>query len=67
MSKATFGAGCFWGSEKFMGMLPGVIDVEVGYANGDDSVPGEYQAVRAHELALREGRPGRATTPRWRR
>ena len=54
----VLGAGCFWGSEKFMWMLPGVIDIEVGYANGDDSVPGEYQAVRAHELALREGKTG---------
>jgi peptide methionine sulfoxide reductase msrA/msrB len=39
-----------------MGMLPGVVDIEVGYANGDDSVPGNYQAVLAHERALREGK-----------
>ena len=50
------GTGCFWGAEKFMGMLPGVVDIEVGYANGDDSVPGNYQAVLAHERALREGK-----------
>lgn len=52
----VLGTGCFWGAEKFMGMLPGVVDIEVGYANGDDSVPGEYQAILAHERALREGK-----------
>jgi peptide methionine sulfoxide reductase msrA/msrB len=52
----VIGTGCFWGAEKFMGMLPGVVDIEVGYANGDDSVPGNYQAVLAHERALREGK-----------
>ena len=50
------GMGCFWGAEKYMGMLPGVVDIEVGYANGDESVPGNYQAVLAHERALREGK-----------
>ena len=50
------GTGCFWGAEKFMGMLPGVVEIEVGYANGDESVPGDYQAVLAHERALREGK-----------
>jgi len=52
----VLGTGCFWGAEKFMGMLPGVVDIEVGYANGDDSVPGNYEAVLAHERALREGK-----------
>lgn len=52
----VLGTGCFWGAEKFMGTLPGVVDIEVGYANGDDSVPGNYQAVLAHERALREGK-----------
>jgi peptide methionine sulfoxide reductase msrA/msrB len=52
----VLGTGCFWGAEKFMGVLPGVVDIEVGYANGDDSVPGEYQAILAHERALREGK-----------
>jgi peptide methionine sulfoxide reductase msrA/msrB len=52
----VLGTGCFWGAEKFMGQLPGVVDIEVGYANGDEGVPGNYQAVLAHERALREGR-----------
>jgi peptide methionine sulfoxide reductase msrA/msrB len=52
----VLGTGCFWGAEKFMGMLPGVVDIEVGYANGDEGLPGNYQAVLAHERALREGK-----------
>jgi peptide methionine sulfoxide reductase msrA/msrB len=52
----VLGMGCFWGAEKFMGQLPGVVDIEVGYANGDEGVPGHYQAVLAHERALREGK-----------
>jgi len=52
----VLGTGCFWGAEKFMGQLPGVVDIEVGYANGDDGVPGNYQAVLAHERALLEGK-----------
>ncbi|MES9927088.1 MAG: peptide-methionine (S)-S-oxide reductase, partial [Candidatus Thiodiazotropha sp. 6PDIVS] len=31
----VLGMGCFWGAEKRMSALPGVIDVESGYANGD--------------------------------
>ncbi len=29
-----FAGGCFWGVEAFMEKLPGVLDVESGYANG---------------------------------
>jgi peptide methionine sulfoxide reductase msrA/msrB len=49
--------GCFWGAEKRMAELQGVIDVESGYANGD--VPGTYEAVLAHEKMLRTGKDGR--------
>ena len=34
----VLGMGCFWGAEKRMAELPGVVDVESGYANGE--VPG---------------------------
>ena len=48
------GMGCFWGAEKRMAELPGVLDVESGYANGD--MPGTYEAVIAHERKLKAGK-----------
>lgn len=50
----VLGMGCFWGAEKRMAELPGVLDVESGYANGD--IPGNYEAVLAHEAALNRGK-----------
>ncbi|MCX8018505.1 MAG: peptide-methionine (S)-S-oxide reductase MsrA, partial [Rhodocyclaceae bacterium] len=50
----VLGMGCFWGAEKRMSELAGVIDVESGYANGE--VPGSYEAVLAHERLLRLGK-----------
>lgn len=50
----VLGMGCFWGAEKRMSELAGVLDVESGYANGD--IPGNYEAVLAHERALHYGR-----------
>lgn len=49
----VFGMGCFWGAEKRMAALPGVVDVESGYANG--SIATTYEAVLAHEQALQRG------------
>ncbi|UCV09897.1 peptide-methionine (S)-S-oxide reductase MsrA [Dechloromonas denitrificans] len=50
----VLGMGCFWGAEKRMAAIPGVLDVESGYANGE--VAGTYEAVLAHEKALRAGK-----------
>jgi len=50
----VLGMGCFWGAEKRMAALPGVLDVESGYANGD--IEGSYKAILDHESALRRGR-----------
>lgn len=50
----VLGMGCFWGAERRMSQLPGVLDVESGYANGD--VAGDYETVLAHERALKFGR-----------
>lgn len=46
----VLGMGCFWGAERRMSQLPGVLDVESGYANGE--VAGDYESVLAHERAL---------------
>ena len=37
--------GCYWGVEKSMQMIPGVLETEVGFANGDTLNP-TYQQVR---------------------
>lgn len=50
----VLGMGCFWGAEKRMSALPGVIEVESGYANGDGDA--SYESVLAREKALRSGR-----------
>ncbi|WP_397595663.1 peptide-methionine (S)-S-oxide reductase MsrA [Silanimonas sp.] len=58
LDAVMLGMGCFWGAERRMGALPGVIDVESGYANGE--VPGTYSDVlnteRARKLGLTEKR-----------
>lgn len=43
----VLGMGCFWGAEKRMAQIPGVIDVESGYANGE--VEARYEAILDHE------------------
>lgn len=50
----VLGMGCFWGAEKRMSEVPGVVDVESGYANGD--IAGSYRAVLAHERAVQSGK-----------
>lgn len=42
--KATFGGGCFWGMEKLLQEVPGVIATNVGYAGGTTVSPG-YKSV----------------------
>lgn len=49
----VLGMGCFWGAEKRMAAIPGVIEVESGYANGD--IEGTYNAVLALERARQWG------------
>lgn len=53
----VLGMGCFWGAEKRMSEIPGVVDVESGYANGE--VEGRYEAILAQERALRMGKSSR--------
>ncbi|MDE5627647.1 MAG: peptide-methionine (S)-S-oxide reductase MsrA [Candidatus Amulumruptor sp.] len=45
MTKTIYLAGgCFWGTEHFMGLIPGVTATEVGYANSNTPDP-SYQLV----------------------
>ena len=50
----VLGMGCFWGAEKRMSAIHGVLDVESGYANGE--VAGTYETILAQEKALRAGK-----------
>ncbi len=62
MSNASFaksdsivlGMGCFWGAEKYMARIPGVTDVESGYAGGDYK-NATYRGVLMHEKKLKFG------------
>jgi peptide methionine sulfoxide reductase msrA/msrB len=54
LDSIVLGMGCFWGAEKRMSEVPGVVDVESGYSNGD--IEGSYEAVLDHERALRFGK-----------
>jgi peptide methionine sulfoxide reductase msrA/msrB len=51
----VFGMGCFWGSEKRMQALNGVLDVEAGYAGGDIVNP-SYETLHDTEAAIQEGK-----------
>ena len=45
MEKVIYLAGgCFWGVEKYLSLLPGIIATEVGYANGHTKNP-TYEEV----------------------
>jgi peptide-methionine (S)-S-oxide reductase len=44
MKKIVLGGGCFWGVEKLFSMTLGVVETEVGYANGKTENP-TYEEV----------------------
>lgn len=43
MRELYFAGGCFWGLERFFGLVDGVLDHEVGYANGPTDTIGYEQ------------------------
>ncbi len=53
LESIVLGMGCFWGAERRMGELEGVVNVESGYANGD--IEANYEAILQHERALQRG------------
>lgn len=44
MKTIYLAGGCFWGTQKFFDQFPGVMETEVGYANGPTENP-SYQDV----------------------
>ena len=51
----VLGMGCFWGAEKRMQALNGVLDVESGYAGGDIADP-SYETLHDTEQAIDAGK-----------
>jgi len=47
MKQIYLAGGCFWGVEKYLSLIPGVVKTEVGYANGNTVSP-SYEDVRYH-------------------
>ena len=43
MKEIYLAGGCYWGTEKFMGVLRGVTETEVGFANGHVAAPSYRQ------------------------
>jgi len=39
MKEIYFAGGCFWGVQKYMSMIKGVVSTEAGYANGKTTNP----------------------------
>ena len=44
MAEIYLAGGCFWGTEKYIGLIPGVLSTDVGYANGRTANP-SYEEV----------------------
>ncbi|GHV96538.1 hypothetical protein AGMMS50293_28580 [Spirochaetia bacterium] len=44
MKEIYLAGGCFWGTEKYLSLIAGVLETEVGYANGTTANP-SYEDV----------------------
>ena len=49
-----FAGGCFWGIEKLMQSIPGVVAATSGYANGQAEIVPTYEQVVSGETGYRE-------------
>ena len=47
MKTIYLAGGCFWGMQKFFAQFDGVVETEVGYANGPDSAPSYEDVCRS--------------------
>lgn len=53
MKEIYLAGGCFWGAEKYLSLIPGVITTEVGYANGKTENP-TYKQVSQEQTGHAE-------------
>lgn len=56
MAEIYLAGGCFWGSEKYISLIRGVLETEAGYANGDTENPTYEEVCRGvtgHAEAVR--------------
>lgn len=53
MARIILAGGCFWGLEGYMQKLPGVVDTEVGFANGRTPHP-TYKEVKTGKTGYAE-------------
>ena len=47
MKTIYLAGGCFWGMQKYLDQFDGVIETEVGYANGPDRAPSYEEVCRS--------------------
>ena len=47
MKEIYLAGGCFWGLQKFFDQFRGVVETEVGYANGPDRAPSYEEVCRS--------------------
>jgi methionine-S-sulfoxide reductase len=48
MSEIYLAGGCFWGAEKYLSLIPGVLKTEAGYANGNTANPSYEEVCRSN-------------------
>ena len=54
MSEIYLAGGCFWGLQKALTGIPGIVSTECGYANGDPHYIPDYMLVCSGRMGYRE-------------